>query len=381
MSASFQHAEDTSDKPPSPHQTEIDKFIRRLTCLLPLIVLCIAILFVGCSEDSKENIIGTGEVTLEPGWINLGLEGSRTYDLVLDWPYLYAAAGSDGLFRRRADTQSEWTLLGFENTAGNVFYRGPLTVVVLANGDILTGLGTGNDGTGLYRSEDNGATWEASDTGIADENAPNASTIYDLEANSAADQVVFAGGYGLYRSEDAGKTWTLVWGHPAGMAYSFRNITCCPEDPSLAMAGGTTSGFESFFIKSADGGANWQTSRIYCNPVTDSFVAAAFDPVDPNIAYAGMGMVGLVKTVDGGATWAPAGAVDERLTSIAHDPTTSGHLYFADWDYLYESTDGGETGIVLDCPNEGRISDLVYDPSRNALYLATASGVIRYIPE
>ena len=355
----------------------------RVVLLLP-ILLCLTVLSLGCSKDSKEELIGPGAVSLERGWVDLGFEDHYAIQIELSWPYLYAAAGSEGLFRRRADDANAlWECIGFADTTDSPNYRGAQDVVVLSTGDILVGLNQGiPHSAGLYRSADNGDTWHRSDSGIADEEAPYAGTIVRLARHSAGDQTVYAAGYGLYRSDDAGEAWSLIWGYPAGGGMFFKALMCHPSSSSVLWAGGGTSSNSPTLVTSSDGGQTWERSNVELvvqglNEIT----GIAVDPVDASTAYVGLARGGLLKTTDGGESWAHAGALsDVGITAIEADNATPGRIFIADWWGVYESLDGGETAEKLDCPTPEGIRAMVYDEPRSSLYVGTKAGIIRYIP-
>lgn len=170
--------------------------------------------------------------------------------------------------------------------------------------------------------------------------------------------------------------------------------------------------------KSTDNGANW-------TPLTDSqpslaMGAIAIDPKNPNVIYAGTGEssscglcyygAGLLKSSDGGATWAqitgPVSTVDPKVpaflnsgfTSIAIDPVNTSTIFVGTGATaagnpasvptaapvgqvgLWKSTDGGNTWRNVDPSGTNgatRCHDIIIDPqNHNRVYAAMrATGV------
>src|SRR5262245_20981025 len=168
-----------------------------------------------------------------------------------------------------------------------------------------------------------------------------------------------------------------------------------PADPAIAYLGGANGGV----WRSTD----FTSANPTYQPLTDQFRtlsmgALEFDPTDPtnNTLVAGIGrysahfgaggdLTGLLKTTDGGDTWAQLGntsvdglqgvnvsGVGPRGDTILVSSNSSGV------GGVYRSIDGGETFDLLSGTNglpTGRVLDLVGDPSDNDLFYVTIAGV------
>ena len=77
----------------------------------------------------------------------------------------------------------------------------------------------------------------------------------------------------------------------------------------------------------------------------DTFVAVAIDALDPKNVYAGIRTGGILKSSDGGDTWAAAdtGLTDPRITTLAVDPRDSRILYASTAGGVFRSADGAST--------------------------------------
>ena len=129
--------------------------------------------------------------------------------------------------------------------------------------------------------------------------------------------------------------------------------------------------------------------------------ALALDPGDQNTIYAAAGgdgnwngdwnrgaagFLGLFKSTDGGASWAPinnglASLFDSRstVTTIVVDSANSGTLYVATSGRgVYKSLDGGGKWEPL---NEGltNLDVRLLAVASNALYAVTTSGIFKVI--
>ena len=118
----------------------------------------------------------------------------------------------------------------------------------------------------------------------------------------------------------------------------------------------------------------------------------ALDPSDSNTIYAagtpylGAGFLGLFKSTDGGASWAPinnglAGVFDSRsiVAAIAFAPGNPSTVYLAtSGSGVYKSLNGGANWEPL---NEG-LSNLdvrLLTVASNTLYAVTTSGIFKAI--
>jgi photosystem II stability/assembly factor-like uncharacterized protein len=103
---------------------------------------------------------------------------------------------------------------------------------------------------------------------------------------------------------------------------------------------------------SATGDTRWRRTRPRAGYV--SWIA--YDPVDPNIAYATFSTFGggahVWKSTNGGSNWEPidgtgTGALpDVPVNTIAINPNNRSHLYIGTDVGLFSSLDGGQTWMV-----------------------------------
>jgi photosystem II stability/assembly factor-like uncharacterized protein len=160
-------------------------------------------------------------------------------------------------------------------------------------------------GQGVYRSTDGGLTWRLQSTGLPSslgrvcvQQAPsNPAILYALVEQDGA------GGTGaIYKSTDRGQSWQLSYQGQSsffnGQGWYDAYIVIHPTNPNLALAGGID------IFRTTDGGATWTnvTFGYSGGNVHVDQHAAAFDPTNPSIVYAGNDG-GMYRSTDAGATW------------------------------------------------------------------------------
>lgn len=206
----------------------------------------------------------------------------------------------------------------------------PIHHVVRANdGTLYAGGGSPWYGATVFRSEDDGATWTQSSSGLTyGDDAPKVTTIWHL-ASSADGKTLYAGvePAGLFRSDDRGETWTHVPG--------LREHPSQPE---------------------------WQ-------PGAGGLIlhSIALDETNPEHMWVGISSVGTFETNDGGRTWAtrnkgvradfypgPPPDFGQCVHKLLIDPTNPQHLVQQNHCGVYQSDDGGTswTEITHNLPSD-----------------------------
>jgi photosystem II stability/assembly factor-like uncharacterized protein len=174
---------------------------------------------------------------------------------------------------------------------------------------------------------------------------------------------------------DAAGSWTQLPGPPAG---AINSLAIDPLHPEVLYAG---SGLAGAF-KSVDGGGHWVAANhgLSGGPVT--FVAV--DPRDESVWAAVNDATGIgngFRSQDGGASWQklPAGSpVNALLLSLAFDPRSPAVVYAGTITGFFRTTDGGATwqtgGAGL--PSGFNVSAVAVDPGSGAVFagLAGAAG-------
>ena len=221
----------------------------------------------------------------------------------------------------------------------------------------------------LFRSSDNGQTWEnfgSGDLGKSRQLAPD-------PQNPARLWLVKECGSLPLRSDDSGLTFKEVVNFQQPLCGPFLVIAPSGRRMYIVDGGG--------FWRSEDGGQNWLGTA---SPGGD-YNTAVVDPSNPDIVYLGSTHLGVQKTSDGGSTWQPAstGLPISAINEIILDPQNPQALYAATDRGAFFSLNGGGLWQPLASglgPNP-IIYSIAVDPNDpHRVFAATADGVFRLAP-
>src|SRR5437764_1642225 len=184
---------------------------------------------------------------------------------------------------------------------------------------------------------------------------PPGGDVFDVAASTVDANIVLAGlapggsfGGTLYRSSDGGNTWSEV---PALDGVSVFDIEFAPAPDGI-----TYLGTQDSVRKSTDGGLSWVTLNLGIG-ANDQVFDVALDPSDSSIIWAGIAdasgsqPVNVMRSTDGGATWAnrtPPLAAPISGRGIAVDPGNSNTViavFGGDFGggQVWVTTDGGDS--------------------------------------
>jgi photosystem II stability/assembly factor-like uncharacterized protein len=308
--------------------------------------------------NSKGQAKAAGVRTANWTYIGPGNVGGRIRAIVFDprnSSRFYIGASSGGIWLSNNAGQSFTPIADFSgNLAIGTMAIDPINpnVVYAGTGEYSTGLA----GVGIFKSTDNGSTWNflpstSTDTSI-NPNGGDWSANNRIAVHATNSNIVLVGNIGgVYRSTNGGQSWTRT---KAGVTL---DVQFDPNDPDRVIA----SGNGGFAYVSTDAGQTWTDSpKFFTNALRGRGNSArsefAWAKSTPNLVYASVdntdqssGSRGEVyKSEDGGATWtfmsspkhlAQQGDYDN---TIWVDPTNSQHIVIGGLD-LYRSTDGGAT--------------------------------------
>ena len=146
-----------------------------------------------------------------------------------------------------------------------------------------------------------------------------------------------------------------------------------PVTPSTAFAGTIASGV----LKTTDGGASWATANV--GLATTNIVALVIDPSTPTTLYAATDM-GVFKSTDGGQSWAAANqGLDwggDVVYALAVDPRLPATLYAGTPAGIFKTTNGAATWTPVNAAFEGQpVGPISIDPTvPSAIYISVATA-------
>ncbi len=184
--------------------------------------------------------------------------------------------------------------------------------------------------SGIYRSTDNGTTWEllGPSTGLPDASSNNIGRIglAISKTNPEISYALYNDGavyIGLYKTTDYGTSWTNadpdmeILNGVSNFSWYFGQVRINPSDPAKVYV------MDVGFMRSSDGGANWNLS--YQTHVDHH--ALAFDPTNPNYLINGDDG-GIYISTNGGSTWSgPKEMPNTQFYEIGLDYNNPPKLY------------------------------------------------------
>ena len=283
------------------------------------------------------------------------------------------ALSFDGRVWRSPDAGADWSAAG-GGLDGVVLYD--LAIDPAQPDRLYASTQDSPSGVSLYRSLDGGASWQAAGAGLPccyprlapDPARPAAAWALPLPATR------------LYRTTDGGAHWTPLGALPVGSTFVPGDLEVDPLDDSTLYLLGSEPGppfcgascAEDLLLRSGDGGATWTQLDL---PASSNAALVRPDPVQPDVVYLEDGST-LYRSDDRGESW-QALAEAPLLTDLRIDPLRPGVLYQATVQAgVLRSADGGLTwaplGAGLPSPSVRRLALVSRGP--DLLYAATDGG-------
>jgi ligand-binding sensor domain-containing protein len=259
-------------------------------------------------------------------------------------------AGSDGIYRS-TDRGDSWTYLSGRDSLDVAFFATNSQGHIFAGTKRICEFRTGSCvGGGVYRSIDNGATWQR--VGLANRN------IYGLVIDS--NDNIFAADSGIYRSTDNGNTWTPI---NAGLV-TLGVLSLAVNSSGHLFAGTGGSGI----FRSTNKGDLWAPANV---GLISHYISTISSSPDGDL-FAGAGD-DIYRSTNHGDSWTPLNSGFDDITVVATN--ASGHVFVHDNNRrLFRSTDDGDSweSVWTD-----RIVYTLVSDVNNSLFAGTSAGVFR----
>ncbi len=309
-------------------------------------------------------------------WVHssLGISAVNISGLAIDPanPLTIYASTSQGVFKS-ADGGNTWALKLSDpmHNAVVIDPSNPATIY-LANGGVLN-------------STDGGETWRYLNLNVAD-------GIFALAIDPKNPKTLYGGAsynpygptqtvIGVYRTDDGGETWRPANGGLPSSQITIGFVAVDPRNSDTVYAATLyhSAGAGGGVYRSSDGGGSWKQVNE-----EQTITSIVLDAQHEGTIYAGTAVKGLLKTVDGGASWFSLDNVlkDKFISALAIDDAASVLYAGTDDGGVFRSTDAGESWTQL---NSGLtmpgVNTLAIDPQNaETVYAGTPGGVFRLVP-
>ena len=238
---------------------------------------------------------------------------------------------------------------------------------------VYAGAGTG----GLFRKSPAVEGWEELTNGL-----PPSPEVRVITTHPLRPEVVFAGtGDGIFRSGSRGDHWRPLNLPIAGSVVW--SILFRPHKPSVMYVG--TAPTQIF--RTEDAGESWEPLPIALGPdvMAMSFdtrvIDMAADPSYPDQIYAALEVGGMIRSPDGGETWEPInlglseGGEDRLdLHGVVVSPANPGTVYISTREGMFRGPQRGDSWEAIDLGSYSPITytrDLLVSPADpNTLYVS-----------
>ena len=197
----------------------------------------------------------------------------------------------------------------------------------------------GTVGTGAWVSSDRGESWRQVRTGLWAE-----SRVFGFAVHPKQPQTILAGADdGIYRSEDGGERFERL-DSPMNALHVWK-VAFDPIDPEIIFAGTRPAAL----FRSADGGRHWNKLPVEMaeecpNVRIPRVTALTVDPSDHRLVWAGVEVDGVRRSRDGGESWTRiTGVTDPDIHDTAVSVNGATTVLTSTPREIFASTDGGES--------------------------------------
>jgi photosystem II stability/assembly factor-like uncharacterized protein len=267
-----------------------------------------------------------------------------------------------------------WVAIGPSGQYANVVAADPVTP-----GRVYAGTGSG-----LFMSEDAGATWTLAGS------RPTCGSVRAIALDAAATEIVYAGtdtsidcvapgGDGLFRSPNAARDWTVLeTGHPIRLLKTVATVPgrlYVTSVQSCVRIHGFFVDCTSRLLRSDDFGESFSAADSGLPGSSANFLDV--DEENPHRLFATAG--GVFRSDDGGASWrplaAPAGiSGTAEFGAIGADPRNGDVVLLSTSDGNFRSVDGGGHWMPTSPTMLPPITQFLFDRDRPGVVYAVVNG-------
>ena len=244
---------------------------------------------------------------------------------------------------------------------------------------------------GVCKSDDGMASWQRSNAGMPAQCVPTDIILDRRSPVGRRTLYVAAVGKGVFKSTDDGHTWQAKNQGITGSLNAWRIILRPDGSLYLLVCRGLENGqvISGAVFKSADGAEHWEPVPM---PGGANFPNdLAFDPSNPERLYLACWPTviddaerfgGLYKTEDGGQSWTNVFDESSHVYGVAVDRTNPATVFLANFEgAVYRSDDRGRTWERLGGYNFKWAKQPILDPyNRDMLYITTFGSSVWYGP-
>ncbi len=282
------------------------------------------------------------------------------------------AVADGGIFRTRDDAMKweQLKVLNLETQMGSTVELGTVTYALDSQDPATMYIGTSENG--LMYTNNNAASWRLA-TGLSKgkingvvADAKDNCTVYAMRANQ------------IHKTSNCGREWAEVWSHPRAdtVISALAGDWYTPKTLYLGTADGD-------ILRSDDGAVTWRpVHRVDNNRINDIEV----DPNDSRVVYVATNGAGLLKSIDGGASWIEIRKQFQEFQYartpkfLVLDPSTKDRVYHISKYGLLVSDDAGATWRAVKlptAPQETEITAFVVHPKDpKVLVYSTATALV-----
>jgi photosystem II stability/assembly factor-like uncharacterized protein len=309
--------------------------------------------------------LGAGAPAAPQTWLPVGPPGGDVRSLAVDpsAPNVVYLGTADGVLYRSDDSGETWRRLepgfplrGMSLDEMRVDAQGRLFVAYWE---------VAGSGGGVARSHDGGRTVELL-PGIAGE------SVRALALAPSSPDVVVAGTLtGVFRSDDGGASWRRLSPEGHQELRHVESVAVDPTDPDVVYAGTWHLPW-----KTEDGGRTWRL--VPAGMIADSDVfTLTLDRLAPRTIYA-TACTGIYRSLDAGSRWVKLRGIpasSRRTRSFVQDPARPDTLYAGTTEGLWASDDAGSSWRLL-TPTLV-VNSVVVLPGGTVLLGSEGAGVLR----